>query len=345
MLPVKNRYPEEWYHQFRKGYEDYGVDFVYVEPTEGWQIPFERDATKGWFAPTVDASLWEIEQARIFVETILPKLTEDDVLFFADLDFPGFSLPIAHLARLTQPRVGLYGYLHAGSYCNRDLFSSVPGKLQTEVGMLNTYDGIFVGSDYHREKLYGALGGEGLENVYIVPPPFYLKQLGKVKRKRYDQRKYDVAFTSRIDAQKTSKELRFLAEKNPDIEFAVTIQVKTGLSDLPNIQFVPVSNRKEYYSVLANSLTYLSTAEEETFGYGAVEAMSLGTIPVLPNRLSYPELVRIVGGRRFFYSTVEEASDVLRKAIVYASMMVEPIEYDLSTFELSIRRMLEIMVP
>ena len=35
----------------------------------------------------------------------------------------------------------------------------------------------------------------------------------------------------------------------------------------------------------------VSTAEHETFGIAAVEAMAAGCVPLLPNRLSYPEIV------------------------------------------------------
>ena len=47
----------------------------------------------------------------------------------------------------------------------------------------------------------------------------------------------------------------------------------------------------EYHRLLASSDVTVSTAEHETFGIAAVEAMAAGCVPLLPNRLSYPEIV------------------------------------------------------
>ena len=46
-----------------------------------------------------------------------------------------------------------------------------------------------------------------------------------------------------------------------------------------------------YRRLLAASDVIVSTAEHETFGIAAVEAMAAGCVPLLPDRLSYPEIV------------------------------------------------------
>lgn len=46
-----------------------------------------------------------------------------------------------------------------------------------------------------------------------------------------------------------------------------------------------------YHRLLASADVTASTAEHETFGIAAVEAMAAGCVPLLPNRLSYPEIV------------------------------------------------------
>lgn len=47
----------------------------------------------------------------------------------------------------------------------------------------------------------------------------------------------------------------------------------------------------DYRQILKRSDVFLSTADHEFFGVSAVEAMSAGCYPILPNRLSYPELI------------------------------------------------------
>jgi glycosyltransferase involved in cell wall biosynthesis len=46
-----------------------------------------------------------------------------------------------------------------------------------------------------------------------------------------------------------------------------------------------------YHRLLVASDVTVSTAEHETFGIAAVEAIAAGCVPLLPNRLSYPEIV------------------------------------------------------
>ena len=50
-------------------------------------------------------------------------------------------------------------------------------------------------------------------------------------------------------------------------------------------------DRDEYHRLLAASDVTVSTADHETFGIAAVEAMAAGCVPLLSNRLSYPEIV------------------------------------------------------
>lgn len=50
--------------------------------------------------------------------------------------------------------------------------------------------------------------------------------------------------------------------------------------------------RSRYRRCLSEATVFVSTAEHEFFGISAVEAMAAGAHPLLPRRLSYPELVQ-----------------------------------------------------
>lgn len=52
-----------------------------------------------------------------------------------------------------------------------------------------------------------------------------------------------------------------------------------------------VDSREAYWSLLAASDLAISTADHEFFGVSVVEAIAAGAFPLLPNRLSYPEIV------------------------------------------------------
>jgi glycosyltransferase involved in cell wall biosynthesis len=64
---------------------------------------------------------------------------------------------------------------------------------------------------------------------------------------------------------------------------------KTLTSKIDHFGFVP--DRKQYLELLLRSDCVVSTAIHEFFGLAVLEAIALGCYPLLPNRLSYPELL------------------------------------------------------
>lgn len=52
-----------------------------------------------------------------------------------------------------------------------------------------------------------------------------------------------------------------------------------------------LESRDAYLNALAAADVFVSTAHHEFFGLAAVEAMACGCVPLLPNRLAYPELI------------------------------------------------------
>lgn len=77
-----------------------------------------------------------------------------------------------------------------------------------------------------------------------------------------------------------------------------------------------LSSRGDYWKLLQSCDVVVSTAIQENFGLAVVEAMLAGCIPVLPARLSYPELLAdaldsISTGSHFQYSDDPELRRVL----------------------------------
>jgi glycosyltransferase involved in cell wall biosynthesis len=106
-----------------------------------------------------------------------------------------------------------------------------------------------------------------------------------------------VVFPHRLDKEKNPASFDALKSKLYNFEF-----VKTMSQNL---------NKKDYYKLLQTAKVVFSNCLQETFGIGTVEAMLLGAIPIVPDRLSYCELY----DRRFRYSDLHEANQKVKYAV------------------------------
>ena len=70
-----------------------------------------------------------------------------------------------------------------------------------------------------------------------------------------------------------------------------------------------ITSRPEYLDLLARSHVVLSTALHEFQGLSVLEAVAAGCIPVVPNRLAYPELFT----PKFLYKTPSDAVALIRQ--------------------------------
>jgi len=77
------------------------------------------------------------------------------------------------------------------------------------------------------------------------------------------------------------------------------------------IQYGYVKSRDAYEQWLSRGDIVISTAAQENFGISIAEAIRFGCIPLLPNRLSYPEVLPEAYHADFLYRNDEEAVDNL----------------------------------
>ena len=83
------------------------------------------------------------------------------------------------------------------------------------------------------------------------------------------------------------------------------------------LQFGYVSERREYEKWLKQGALVISTAIQENFGIAVVEAMLMGCIPLLPCRLSYPEILPAAYHEQFLYQNkydlTKKLFDIIRQ--------------------------------
>jgi glycosyltransferase involved in cell wall biosynthesis len=77
------------------------------------------------------------------------------------------------------------------------------------------------------------------------------------------------------------------------------------------IHFGFVPDRQDYISLLAQSDVVVSTADHEFYGLAVLEAIGAGCTPLLPNRLSYPELLPDETHELCLYETIHECRERL----------------------------------
>ncbi len=90
------------------------------------------------------------------------------------------------------------------------------------------------------------------------------------------------------------------------------------------LQYGYVSERGEYEKWLKRGALVISTAIQENFGISVVEAMLMGCIPLLPNRLSYPEILPSAYHEHFLYQNkydfMEKLFDIMTNYSRYETL-------------------------
>ncbi len=78
------------------------------------------------------------------------------------------------------------------------------------------------------------------------------------------------------------------------------------------VQWGFVERRADYHALLQQADLVISTADHEFFGLSMLEAIAAGAFPLLPTRLSYPELIPAALHAACLYS---DADDLFAKAV------------------------------
>ena len=97
------------------------------------------------------------------------------------------------------------------------------------------------------------------------------------------------------------------------------------------IQYGYVPSRTEYYQRLSEGDVIISTAIQENFGISVIEAIRHGCFPLLPKRLSYPELIPQEYHRECLYADEDELTEGL------CAFLANPAEKNGIRHDLSLR--------
>lgn len=274
---------------------DHNIEYVKVMPTT--EVP---PLPVGMFLNAPFTCRFKSEQlaeiARMYERG---EIKTGDRFFFSDIWFPGIE-SIAYMNYFTNIDAKITGVIHAGSFTDTDFvrdmerwaknFEDIIFDISTEVYCASN----FIKDDILRKRVVDErkLTVTGLPVDYSGMDQ-YLSDV-KVDHVIFNGRLCDEKQPWFFD-QLESEVNKRLPERN--IRF-----IKTQDSDL---------SKDEYYQLLSQSKVVVSYALQENFGFGIAEAAYLGCVPVLPNRLVYPELY----SSKYLFNTFEESVDMVVNAL------------------------------
>lgn len=288
--PYEERYSKQWYRWIFKEFHKRTGSYHEVK---GNRI---TDSIKdGVFLDVCGTNYWKSIQLALLCQLFHTRdIRNGDVLFFHDLWFPGLEM-VAYMRDALEIDVKICGILHAGTYDPWDfLYQKGMDKWGglCEMAWLEIVDAIFVATRFHKELFVSKRTTERKEadKIYVTGLPIYNEWCEDRTKKENI-----VVFPHRLDV-----------EKGPNV-WENIIEVLSPR--LPHWDFISTkeatNDKEEYYQILNRSKIAVSCARQETWGIAMQECLFCDCFPVVPNRLSYPEMYV----SEFIYNSTEELVD------------------------------------
>lgn len=300
--PLEERYTEQWYRWFPNWFKQQGINYLVIDG-----ITLTNKITHGAFLDTNSTFHYKATQLQAIAQLFFNKKVKDgDIFFVADIEFPGIE-SIKYLATLNGIDVKLYGFCHAASYTKEDFFQKTQEFAQySEQTWFNVFDKVFVGSDYHKQQiLKNRMIYRDDDNIIVTGNPYDIKEVRHQHNIDHNQKENIVVCTNRPDYEKrpnlTLDVFGELKRRYPSWRFIVTTGrdtwgkgwIREKALDMRNRGVIEIHeglSKSQYFDILAKSKIMTGNSIEENFGYCILEAIILGSIPVLPNNYSHPEL-------------------------------------------------------
>jgi len=278
--PLEDRYTGQWYEWFPQTLAEMDVDYEVIEGDDT-----DHELEGEYFLDPVGTNYYKLTQMAKLVEK-LDELEADDTVFFFDLWYPGLEI-LPYVQHMTDMEFNIAGCLHAGTYDPADLtaqngMESFGSKL--EESWFSVVDDIFVASEFHKQLITDSrIVDESKLHVTGLP----VDVDGMAAKHAVTEREDRIAFTGRKSEEKGIELVRELQDEGYPVEVTLDYDM----------------DKEEYYDFLAKSKGVIAPCDQETFGYGVVEAMALDVTPIVPDKLSYKDIVP----KRFRYEDEEEA--------------------------------------
>ena len=285
--PLESRYTCEWFegipNALRK--HDSTGNFNVVN-LAGIQI--KSEVTDSAFLNFSDTNYWKSSQLLEFIERYNKgEVGDSDIFLFTDFWNPA-ATQIKYMSDLMGKNWEIHGICHAGAYDPADFLGRLPadGRWATaqELSFFHSFDYLYFATNFHKElfiknvliKSNVQIDTVDLNKLQISGQPheFLVGQLNGYKKL---PKRDLILFPHRLATEKQPEIFRDLAESMPEYEFVVCQDTKL--------------TKEEYHTLLLESKITFSASLQETMGISScIEAPLLGSVPLVPSRLSYAEV-------------------------------------------------------
>jgi len=303
--PIEQRYTKQWYSFWKKEFsKSYNVKYIDGETlSEGIE--------KGRFLDINQTNMWKAIQvekmSRMFFNNEIKK---NDTFIFMDGWHFGITA-LRYMSQLNSVPIKIYAYWHAGTWDEWDFITQAglgEWASYNEEGWFRALNGSFVSTNFHKEIILKKFKDIDAEKIYVVGFPMdWDAEINSLVEEKPLRKENLIVFPHRLDIEKAPEVFDILKQRIRKFKFVKTMEVTKG--------------KKDYYELIANAKVAFSASHQETFGIGTVEAMMLGAIPLVPNRLSYIELYHPM----FRYKSKGEARKKLENFVLkyYSSHVIQ----------------------
>jgi glycosyltransferase involved in cell wall biosynthesis len=265
------------------------IEYIKVEAPE-----INDELPKGMFLNAAGTIKTKAKQLEAIAELYKNNVINDDTtFFFSDIWFPGIE-SLAYLNYFYKVSPKITGIIHAGSFTDTDFVRDMERWAKNfEDIIFDIADEVFCASYFIKNDIIKKrIVDKNKLTITSLPLDSNLSTYKTAKPKEDI-----VVFNGRLCDEKQPHLFEELKKRFRGVTF-----VSTQEHDM---------SKDQYYKLLSKSKAVVSFALQENFGYGIAEAVYLGCVPVVPNRLVYPEMY----DERYLYNTFEECCSLVADAL------------------------------
>lgn len=285
--PLETRYTCEWLNGIPDALAAHEkADEFNIRNVLGKQVV--STVSEGGFLNFADTNYWKSTQLIEFLDAYnRGETTTNDRFLFTDF-WNTSAIQIKYMQDLMGKNWQLHGICHAGAYDPADFLGRLPvdGRWANhqEQAFFHAYDALYFATDFHRQLFVKNVLGSTRQSPAALPEPSlrlsgqpHEALLGALANIDISKKRNLILFPHRIAPEKQVEIFRDLQKSLPEYEFVVCQDTKL--------------TKAEYHQLLAESKITFSASLQETMGISScIEAPILGSLPLLPDRLSYSEV-------------------------------------------------------